>query len=126
MGSGLSQSALETLGALLRAERLAKGLSLRQLSTRTGVSNAYLSELERGRHEPSLSVLLAIASALDTPLAEILTRSGVLNDAAERAAVPGAWDTEAAIAKDPALTAPQRFALLSVYRSFVPSPAPGD
>jgi transcriptional regulator with XRE-family HTH domain len=126
MSSGLSESSLQTLGALLRAERLTKGLSLRQLSTRTGVSNAYLSELERGRHEPSLSVLLAIASALDTPLAEILVRAGVLNDGGESASVPGAWDTEAAIARDPALTAPQRFALLSVYRSFVPASAPRD
>lgn len=124
MSSGLSESALQTLGALLRAERLTNGLSLRQLSTRTGVSNAYLSELERGRHEPSLSVLLSIASALDTPLAEILVRAGVLNDGAERASVRGAWDTEAAIARDPALTAPQRFALLSVYRSFVSARAP--
>ena len=66
MKSGSAQPALEALGALLRAQRQSKGLSLRELATRTGISNAYLSELERGRHEPSLSVLRAIASALDT------------------------------------------------------------
>ena len=117
MRGGSPQRELETLGALLRAQRLAKGLSLRELATRTNVSNAYLSELERGRHEPSLSVLRAIASALDAPLGPMLVRAGVLDDG-ERSDPP--WDTETAIERDPALTEPQRIALLSVYRSFVP------
>jgi transcriptional regulator with XRE-family HTH domain len=121
MRSGAPQQPLETLGALLRAERLAKGLSLRELAARTSVSNAYLSELERGRHEPSLSVLRAIASALDTPLGPILVRAGVLDDD-EQTDPP--WDTEAAIERDPALSEPQRIALLSVYRSFVPARRP--
>jgi transcriptional regulator with XRE-family HTH domain len=47
---------LATLGALLRAQRLTAELSLRELAERTNVSNAYLSELERGLHEPSLRV----------------------------------------------------------------------
>lgn len=118
MRSGPPQRALETLGALLRAQRLAKGLSLRELATLTSVSNAYLSELERGRHEPSLSVLRAIASALDTPLGPMLVRAGVLDDGEQG---DRTWDTETAIERDPALTEPQRIALLSVYRSFVPS-----
>jgi transcriptional regulator with XRE-family HTH domain len=117
MRSGSPQQALETLGALLRAERLAKGLSLRELAAQTSVSNAYLSELERGRHEPSLSVLRAVASALDTPLGPMLVRAGVLDDGEQS---DRAWDTETAIERDPALNEPQRFALLSVYRSFVP------
>jgi transcriptional regulator with XRE-family HTH domain len=108
---------LEKLGALLRAERLANGLSLRDLAARTNVSNAYLSELERGRHEPSLSILRAIASALDTPLGPMLVRAGVLDDDEQSDAT---WATETAIERDPALTEPQRIALLSVYRSFVP------
>jgi transcriptional regulator with XRE-family HTH domain len=124
MSSGLSASVLQTLGALLRAQRLARGLSLRELSTRTSVSNAYLSELERGLHEPSLSVLVAIASALDLRLGEVLVQAGVLDDRAPRARGSGTSDTEAAIASDAALTEPQRFALLSVYRSFVPGAAP--
>jgi transcriptional regulator with XRE-family HTH domain len=81
------------------------------------VSNAYLSELERGLHEPSLSVLLAVAAALDAPLGEILVQAGVLDDG-EDAYGSRPWNTEAAIARDPALSEPQRFALLSVYRSF--------
>jgi transcriptional regulator with XRE-family HTH domain len=111
------QRGLEALGALLRAQRLAKGLSLRDLASRTNVSNAYLSELERGRHEPSLSVLRAIAGALETPLGSMLVRAGVLDDGEQ---TDPAWDTETAIERDPALTEPQRIALLSVYRSFVP------
>ena len=117
MRSGSPQQALETLGALLRAQRLAKGMSLRELAARTSVSNAYLSELERGRHEPSLSVLRAIASALDARLGPMLVTAGVLDDDEQS---DHAWDTEAAIERDPALSEPQRIALLSVYRSFVP------
>jgi len=120
MSSGSPQSALQTLGALLRAQRLAKGLSLRELSARTNVSNAYLSELERGRHEPSLSVLRAVASALDAPLGPMLVRAGVLDDSEDSGDTWHTWDTEAAIERDPALSEPQRIALLSVYRSFVP------
>ena len=116
MTGGSAQQALEALGALLRAERLAKGLSLRELAARTSVSNAYLSEIERGRHEPSFSVLRAIASALDTPLWPMLVLAGVLDEAEPSERV---WDTETAIERDPALSEPQRFALLSVYRSFV-------
>jgi transcriptional regulator with XRE-family HTH domain len=114
---------LEALGALLRAQRLAADLSLRELSERTSVSNAYLSQLERGLHEPSLTVLRAIASALGVPLGSLLDRAGLL-ELSEAAAEPAVRETEAAILSDPELTEPQRTALLSVYRSFVPR-APG-
>jgi transcriptional regulator with XRE-family HTH domain len=120
VSDGSAKAALEVLGGLLRARRLARGLSLRELSARTNVSNAYLSELERGLHEPSLSVLRAIASALDTPLGPMLAGAGMLGDTGEHGAA-GAGDTEAAIVRDPALSEPQRMALLSVYRSFVQS-----
>lgn len=119
MSGALPRSSLQRLGALLRAERLARGLSLRELSARTGVSNAHLSGIERGLHEPSLSVLRAIASALDRPLGTILIGAGVLDDSDPTEHVR---DTEAAIEHDPALSEAQRFALLSVYRSFVPGP----
>jgi transcriptional regulator with XRE-family HTH domain len=112
---------LEALGALLRAQRQAADLSLRELSERTKVSNAYLSQLERGLHEPSLSVLRAIASALGFPLGSLLTRAGML----ERDGEPRLRETEAAILCDPELSEPQRTALLSVYRSFVPARPPG-
>jgi transcriptional regulator with XRE-family HTH domain len=118
MSDSSAKAQLAALGALLRAQRLSAELSLRELAERTNVSNAYLSELERGLHEPSLRVLRAIASALGTSLASTLSSAGVLgNEEDERAA--GLRDTEAAILRDPKLSEPQRTALLSVYRSFV-------
>jgi transcriptional regulator with XRE-family HTH domain len=115
-----SKAALEALGALLRARRVAAAMSLRELAARTNVSNAYLSELERGLHEPSLRVLRAIASALGTPLGSILASAGVLGDEQPDEQQSGVIDTELAILQDPQLSEPQRVALLSVYRSFVP------
>jgi transcriptional regulator with XRE-family HTH domain len=121
-GEDTWKATLEVLGAAIRAERVTAGLSLRDLAERAKVSNAYLSQIERGLHEPSISVLGAIARALDVSLEALLARAGVL-DAGEggRALVR---DTEAAIIADPELSEPQRIALLSVYRSFVPARRP--
>ena len=105
------------LGALIRAHRTAAGLSLRDMAERTSISNAYLSQVERGLHEPSLTVLRAVAEALGLPLASLLERAGVLED--PRDDHPGA-STESAIMLDPELSEPRHMALLSVYRSFVP------
>jgi transcriptional regulator with XRE-family HTH domain len=116
----LPTTQLGALGALLRAQRQAADLTLRELAARTNVSNAYLSQLERGLHEPSLRVLRAIAAALDTPLASLLARAGVLEARAGDAREVSLRETEAAILRDPELSEPQRIALLSVYRSFVP------
>jgi transcriptional regulator with XRE-family HTH domain len=113
-----NEAQLEALGALIRAQRASAGLSLRELAERTAVSNAYLSQIERGLHEPSISVLSAIARALDVQLEELLRRAGLLETDAAGALV---IDTEAAILGDPQLSEPQRIALLSVYRSFVPA-----
>jgi transcriptional regulator with XRE-family HTH domain len=113
-----AKAQLATLGALLRAQRVSAELSLRELAERTNVSNAYLSELERGLHEPSLRVLRAIASALGTPLAATLASAGVLGDE-EDGRQAGQAETEDAILRDPELSEPQRTALLSVYRSFI-------
>jgi transcriptional regulator with XRE-family HTH domain len=108
---------LEVLGALLREERRAAGLSQRELSERTNVSNAYLSQVERGRHEPSLRVLTSVASTLGVSLESLLARAGI-TEGADHDGDPRLPGTEAAILGDPELTEPQRFALLSVYRSF--------
>lgn len=105
------------LGALIRAQRSAAGLSLRDLAERTSISNAYLSQIERGLHEPSLTVLRAVADALGLPLASLLERAGVLESDATGHPAPS---TDTAIMLDPELSEPQRIALLSVYRSFVP------
>lgn len=120
MSDAAAKAQLVALGALLRAQRLSAELSLRELAGRTNVSNAYLSELERGLHEPSLRVLRAIASALGTSLALTLASAGVLGDGEDERSA-GLRDTEAAILRDSELSEPQRAALLSVYRSFVPT-----
>jgi transcriptional regulator with XRE-family HTH domain len=115
---------LEALGAYIRAQRMAAGLSLRDLSERTDVSNAYLSQVERGMHEPSLSVLRAVARALGVSLDALLARAGMLEDPPGEGTTALVRETEAAILRDPELSEPQRIALLSVYRSFVPPRPP--
>ena len=117
---GPGKAWLEALGALIRAQRTTAGLTLRELAERTSVSNAYLSQIERGLHEPSISVLRAIAEALDVPLETLLERAGLLAPE-RRGGAALAHDTEAAILGDPHLSEPQRVALLSIYRSFVPA-----
>jgi transcriptional regulator with XRE-family HTH domain len=114
---------LDALGALIRAQRVTAGLSLRELAERTKVSNAYLSQIERGLHEPSITVLGAIAAALDVSLEGLLARAGLLVPEGEGEGAAGALvrDTEAAILGDPELSEAQRVALLSIYRSFVPA-----
>lgn len=120
MSDAAWKAALPALGAFIRAQRTAAGLSLRELADRTDISNAYLSQLERGLHEPSITVLKAIGDALGVPIEALLAEVGVL-DVTDAYGGPGrVADTEAAIANDPRLSEPQRFALLSVYRSFVP------
>lgn len=112
MSGAPQRGAAESLGAVLRARRAAAGLSLRDLSERARVSNAYLSQVERGVHEPSLSVLQAVAGALGVPLGALLAQAGLLEEEL------GTVDTEAAIRRDPALSEAQRLALLSVYQGF--------
>ena len=106
-------------GEYLRAQRQMANLSLRQLSALTEVSNPYLSQIERGLHEPSVRVLKALAEALNISAESLLTQAGLLEE--HDATVQSDTDTETAIAGDPRLTAPQRAALLSVYRSYVSS-----
>ena len=119
---GPGKAWLDALGALIRAQRVTAGLSLRELAELTKVSNAYLSQIERGLHEPSISVLGAIAAALDVSLEALLGQAGLL---APVGGGDGAGalvrDTEAAIMSDPELSEAQRVALLSIYRSFVPA-----
>lgn len=103
------------LGAFIRAQRQMANLSLRQLSALTEVSNPYLSQVERGLHEPSVRVLSAIADALNVSAETLFEHAGLITNA-ER---PDDEATENAIRDDRRLTEPQRRALLSVYRSYV-------
>jgi len=107
---------LQSLGAYIRSQRTQAQLTLRELSERTNVSNPYLSQIERGLHEPSVRVLKAIALALNVSVETMLVRAGLLDeDDADSASA----STEATIAADPRLTDDQRASLLAVYRSYV-------
>ena len=110
---------LEALGGFIRSQRTLANLSLRDLAERTHVSNPYLSQIERGLHEPSVRVLKAIAAALNVSAETLLAQAGLLGDDEERPAASAAGGTEAAIRADPDLTDDQKTALLAVYRSYV-------
>ena len=103
------------LGSFIRAQRQMANLSLRQLSALTEVSNPYLSQIERGLHEPSVRVLKSIADALNVSAETLFEQAGLI-DCTEK---PDGEATEIAIRADPRLTEAQRRALLSVYRSYV-------
>ncbi len=97
-------------------------MSLRQLADLTDVSNPYLSQIERGLHEPSVRVLKSIARALNVSAETLLAQAGLLSDeeaGGAPSAPPTRVDTEAAIRSDAALTDPQKTALLAVYRSYL-------
>ncbi|MGH9179328.1 MAG: helix-turn-helix domain-containing protein [Acidimicrobiales bacterium] len=108
------------LGSFLRAQRRLANLSLREMADRTKVSNAYLSQIERGLHAPSVRVLRSIAQALDLSAEAMLAQAGLVDAAASAAAEgkPATTATEVAIRTDPDLTDDQKEALLSVYRSY--------
>ena len=104
---------VENLGDYLREQRVSAKLSLRQLAEQTGVSNPYLSQIERGLRRPSAEVLQQLAKALRVSAETLYVRAGILdpNDAQVRS-------VELAILADPGLTERQKQALLDVYQSF--------
>jgi transcriptional regulator with XRE-family HTH domain len=106
---------VEAFGRYLKAQRTVSDLSLRELGRMTNLSNAYLSQLERGLHEPSLRVMRQLAEALGIPLETLLEQTGWN---AKEAATSGGG-TEAAIRADPLLSDGQKEALLAVYASYV-------
>ncbi len=108
---------LEAFGSFVRTQRQLAKLSLRELAELATVSNPYLSQIERGLHEPSIRVIQAIARALDISPETLLAQVGLVGDNDDEGRVHGA--TEAAISADPYLTDGQREALLAVYRSYV-------
>lgn len=117
------QVQLGPLGAFIRAQRQLADLSLREMAALTKISNAYLSQVERGLHQPSLTVLRAIADALGLTTEQLLAKAGWTQagpaDAPIDVPTDPAASTEEAIRTDPQLTEAQREALLGVYRSFI-------
>jgi transcriptional regulator with XRE-family HTH domain len=100
-------------GAYLRTQRNLAQLSLRQLAELTRVSNPYLSQIERGLHQPSVAVIKSLARALNLSVEDLLAQAaGVEEDAAPPS-------TESAIRRDPRLSVGQKSALLAVYHSML-------
>jgi transcriptional regulator with XRE-family HTH domain len=105
---------VESLGDYLKEQRLASRLSLRQLAQQAGVSNPYLSQIERGLRKPSADVLQQIAKALRISAEQLYIRAGIVSPEA------GAGSSvELAVLADPGLTERQKQTLLDVYSSFL-------
>ena len=101
-------------GKFMHTQRKLAKLSLRELAALTDISNAYLSQLERGLHAPSVKVLKSLADAFNLSTETVLEQAGlVVDDDAG-----GPVDTEAVIKADPHLSESQKDALLGVYRGF--------
>jgi transcriptional regulator with XRE-family HTH domain len=112
----------EALGSFIRAQRKMANLSLRQLAELTSLSNPYLSQLERGLHQPSVRVLKLISDALNVSAETLLTEAGLINPAspADDGHGPAGPTTEATIRADERLSEDQKSALIAVYRSMLP------
>jgi transcriptional regulator with XRE-family HTH domain len=122
MTTGADDPRVRQLGEYIRLQRQMADLSLRGMADLTKVSNAYLSQIERGLHQPSLRVLQAIAEALDIPADALLAQAGVTSPSDQPTG--SRTGTEAAIRSDPDLTTEEREALLRIYRSFVDGRSP--
>ena len=117
----------EALGAYIREHRQRANLSLRQLAEKASLSNPYLSQVERGLHQPSIRALKAISDALNLSAETLLAQAGLIDaiagEAPKAAHADDVPDTERAILADPRLGEDQKSALITVYRSMV---GPGD
>ena len=108
---------LRDLGAFIREQRSSSRLSLRRLSELAGISNPYLSQIERGLRRPSAEILQQIAKGLAISAETLYVRAGILESST-------AGDLEVHIHADPHLSQNQKQALLQIYRSFVGEPPP--
>jgi len=109
---------VQNLGEYLKEQRLGAQLSLRQLADQAGVSNPYLSQIERGLRKPSAEVLQQIARALRISAEQLYIRAGILS-AEDGAHGADGITVELAILSDPSLTERQKQSLLDVYASFL-------
>ena len=115
-------SQMQALGAFIRSKRQLANLSLRQLAERTKLSNPYLSQIERGLHQPSVRVIRLISDALnvstETLLAQALLHRDTGANSQPEASTP---DIEAAIRAEQRLSEDQKGALIAVLRSMLPA-----
>ena len=113
---------MKALGSFIRSQRKLANLSLRQLADLTSLSNPYLSQIERGLHQPSVRVLRLLADALNVSAETLLAEAGLLEhgaDAARGEAESGTGAVESVIRADAKLDDEQKAALLAVYRSML-------
>ncbi len=113
-------SQMEAFGSFIRSQRKLANLTLRQLAELTSLSNPYLSELERGMHQPSVRVLKQLSDALNVSAEMLLAEAGLLSTVARGGGEPGAeppGSVEQAIRTDATLDDTQKAALLAVYQS---------
>jgi transcriptional regulator with XRE-family HTH domain len=101
------------VGRYIREQRRQAELSLRNLARQAGVSNPYLSQIERGLRQPSAKILKDIAKALRISAETLYVRAGILDESKD-----GGSDLEVAILRDPHLTERQKQALVEIYQSF--------
>ena len=103
-----------SLGEFIAGQRRAAQLSLRQLAEQTGISNPYLSQIERGLRKPSAEVLQQLAKALRVSAETLYVRAGMLDPDDHPAT-----SVEMAVLADIAITERQKRVLIDVYTSFV-------
>jgi transcriptional regulator with XRE-family HTH domain len=106
------ESRLRDLGEFIRDQRRNARLSLRKLSELAGISNPYLSQIERGLRKPSAEILQAIARALQISSETLYVRAGILEERTDN------QDLVASILRDRTLSERQKQALVEIYRSF--------
>ncbi len=109
------------LGEFIRTQRKLAALSQRELARLCDLSDPYVSQIERGRHDPSIRVLRSLAEALNIRAETILAYAGWLQDDGDREVER--IDAEPAILADHRLSAPQQQALIATYRAFLASNA---
>ena len=103
--------AVEDIGAYIRQKRVGSQVSMRQLARLAGISNPYLSQVERGLRKPSAEILGQIAKGLRISAEVLYVQAGILEERPADAIV-------AAVSADPALTERQKLAMLEIYQSF--------
>ena len=106
------QGRMRDLGEFIREQRSVARLSLRKLSDMAGISNPYLSQIERGLRKPSAEILQQIAKALRISAETLYIRAGILEER------EGDTDLAGEILRDPSITETQKQALIQVYQSF--------
>ena len=104
-------NAAQDIGSFIRSQREAAQVSVRQLAEKAGVSNPYLSQIERGLRKPSADVLNQIAKALRVSAEVLYVRAGILEPSE-------AGQVRDAIVNDTAITERQKQVLLDIYTSF--------